>query len=498
MNNVVILDCYTDEPSGYGVRPFLGTHQIHLSQALSFKNQPHRYLTIDDLRSDDSDDISIINRTKNHSGARDIIENADVIYIVMGCFVDYAYFSAKPPKSNEVYELLKDSKAEKVLFYVMASSEGISDDYKNSKLCGIVDRTEIGNTYRYILEPEGFFLAEPNYKMLDEISTEPCQIIPQLDSPIVAEIETGTGCNTPTCSFCIESKRKARVKYREPKDIIGQVKSLYDDGVRHFRLGRQPNFYHYQRQNIDKLEELLSGIRNACPDLETLHIDNANAINVMTEKGIEFTKLIAKYCTSGNIAPLGIESFDDHVREVNNIKGSAEDVINAIRVLNEYGAERDSVTGLPKLLPGINLIHGLPGETEETHKINMKYLKRILDQGWMSARLFYRPITRPTGVTFEGKDPLAEKYEECYQEIMNEYVMPMQSRVFPEGMIVKGFRELMKKGERAQLRLLTTCSIKAQIPSSEDLSPYDYFDVKVLGNVEPKLLDCELVGHRKR
>jgi radical SAM superfamily enzyme with C-terminal helix-hairpin-helix motif len=47
---VVIFDCYTDEPSGYGVRPYLGTHQIHLSQALSHLGVDHVYLTIDDLR----------------------------------------------------------------------------------------------------------------------------------------------------------------------------------------------------------------------------------------------------------------------------------------------------------------------------------------------------------------------------------------------------------------------------------------------------------------
>lgn len=49
-NKTVILDCYTDEPSGYGARPYLGTHQIHLAQALSYKHEPFSYLTIDDLR----------------------------------------------------------------------------------------------------------------------------------------------------------------------------------------------------------------------------------------------------------------------------------------------------------------------------------------------------------------------------------------------------------------------------------------------------------------
>jgi len=46
----VILDCYTDEPSGYGVPPYLGVHQRYTSAALDYLGRKHFYLTIDDLR----------------------------------------------------------------------------------------------------------------------------------------------------------------------------------------------------------------------------------------------------------------------------------------------------------------------------------------------------------------------------------------------------------------------------------------------------------------
>ena len=115
-----------------------------------------------------------------------------------------------------------------------------------------MDKVCIGNTYRFVLENssnDNFLL--PNYELLNKISGQPVHIIEQHNYPILAEIETGTGCNTPTCSYCIEAKRHIRPTYREPQIIVNQIKALYNCGVRHFRLGRQPNFFHYQYNSIE-------------------------------------------------------------------------------------------------------------------------------------------------------------------------------------------------------------------------------------------------------
>ena len=42
-----ILDCYTDEPAGLGVPPYLGTYPRYIS---GYLNEDVNYLTIDDLR----------------------------------------------------------------------------------------------------------------------------------------------------------------------------------------------------------------------------------------------------------------------------------------------------------------------------------------------------------------------------------------------------------------------------------------------------------------
>lgn len=499
---VVILDCYTDEPSGYGARPYLGTHQTHLSQALSYKNIPHKYLTIDDLRfasgergMPDKTNIRILNKTQNADFAIDIVNNADQIYLIMGCFIDYKYFSCEPPKSDEVYNFLKNSKASKVLFYVLGSEAGLPDSYKQSKLATIIDDVCIGNTYRYVLEPGiNKTYLQPNYDLLAKISNQRVQILDQLNNPIIAEIETGTGCDRPTCRYCIEAERHIKPSYRSPESIIDQVHSLYDSGVRHFRLGRQPNLFHYQYNDVNKFNHMLSGIREKCPNLQTLHIDNVNMKSVVMPHGEEFVKSVVKYCTDGNVAPFGIESFDDNVRKQTRISGNAIEVFKAIEIINKYGAVRGP-NGFPKFLPGINLMHNLWGQSDKTHDINMEYLNRIMEQGLLTQRLFYRIMTPNSGVSFSENSKIMDYYQKCYQDIMNGFVLPMQSKVFEPGTTLKGFREVVHDDNTTELRTLGTCSIKVRT-NDIGLKPYNNYAIKVLGNVAEKIIQGQIVKER--
>ncbi len=497
-NKTVILDCYTDEPSGYGARPYLGTHQIHLAQALSYKNETFSYLTIDDLRfasgekETENTNIRILNKTKNAPQAIDIIKNAEIIYIVMGCFVEYKYFSCEPPSIDEVYTFLKNTKAKKVLFYVLGVENNICSAYRNSHLAKIIDTVCIGNTYRFVLENSAIdnFLL-PNYDLLDKISSQPIHIIEQLNYPILAEIETGTGCNTPTCSYCIEAKRHIRPSYREPHSIINQISALYQSGVRHFRLGRQPNFFHYQYNSISKLKELLSGIREFATDIQTLHIDNVNMNSVVEPHGREFVKLITEYCTDGNVAPFGIESFDDNVRKATHIYGRADKIIKAIEIINEYGAEIGK-NGFPKFLPGINLMHGLPGQTEKTHEINIEFLNKIYQNRLQTHRLFYRYMTPAEGIISSQIKEDLDYYNKCKNEIMQNFVIPMQKYVYPKGRQLRGFREVVFENGDSFLRTLGTCSIKVMIENKK-LTPYDTYNIQILDTIDPKLLKGEII-----
>ena len=126
----VIVDCYTDEPSGLGVPPFLSVHSRYIAGALNQKNIKYYYLTIDDLRYANGErnfrnsfNKRIINTTLNKNSVNKILENSDNIYVVMGCFVKYDYISAEPPSFLEVTKLLNKYKSKKFLFYSLGGSE---------------------------------------------------------------------------------------------------------------------------------------------------------------------------------------------------------------------------------------------------------------------------------------------------------------------------------------------------------------------------------------
>ena len=126
---------------------------------------------------------------------------------------------------------------------------------------------------------------------------------------------------------------------------------------------------------------MLQSIRQRCPDLKTLHIDNVNALNfaLYPEEATEITQIITEYCTPGNIAAIGVESVDPEVITKNNLKCSASEIMQAVEIINQIGGTLES-NGNFKFLPGLNFIMGLPGKTEATLTANYEFLKEIYDK----------------------------------------------------------------------------------------------------------------------
>ena len=76
---ITILDCYTDEPSGLGVPPFLGVYPRYI-----YGEHKANYLTIDDLRfyhyegklkRKPKTDIKVYNLTKDFEEIRRILQH---------------------------------------------------------------------------------------------------------------------------------------------------------------------------------------------------------------------------------------------------------------------------------------------------------------------------------------------------------------------------------------------------------------------------------------
>lgn len=412
----------------------------------------------------------------------------------MGCFVKYNYVSAEPPSFEEVKELLEkfNKKDNKILFYALGGSELSRANIQKTVPQNLFKKILFGNTYNYFIN-EQVNMFKPNYEELKEISVCSASIIKQINRPMIMEIETATGCNrNPGCTFCIEGMRGLPLQFRNEEDIINEIKALYDNGARYFRLGRQPNFYAYMNNSSEHIEKLFNGIWKKCPQIETLHIDNVGPQDVNTEEGEKITKIIAKYCTDGNITPFGVESFDPIIREKCNLNGSIEDIYKAIEIINKYGKERGK-TGMPKLLPGINIIYGLDGQSNKTLDINLANFKKILNSGNWIRRVFVRKLTSPFGEQFDNyTDKNLKEFSKWQKQVEDQFVIPMLKEIYPVGTEISRLRMEMYNNGDSILRQMATCPIRVVIKNKE-LKLDQFYKIKVIGYIGNRTLLGEVI-----
>jgi radical SAM superfamily enzyme with C-terminal helix-hairpin-helix motif len=183
---------------------------------------------------------------------------------------------------------------------------------------------------------------------------------------------------------------------------VKEIKSLNDLGVVNFRL-TQSCFFSYKAEgigetetpkpNVYEIKKLLTGIKNIAKNLRVFHVDNANPA-IIAEHPLESEKimnLIVKYCTPGNVLALGMESTDPVVLKANNLNTTPEQVMKSIELINKIGKERGN-NGMPKLLPGINIVYGLMSETKKTYELNYDFLKKVLDKGLLLRRINIRQV----------------------------------------------------------------------------------------------------------
>ncbi len=439
---ILIIDGYVDEPACLGVPPYLAPYPRYVAGALvekGVKQEDIAYRTIDQLRT-----------------SREKLDH-DITVVIAGTTVPGKYLRATPISMGELKEL--------------------------SRLGGIkilggpvrIGFGEEGGTSAKELAVTGFLLSKKDieafvYDCLDVLSDPGSMhhrmrttqeiarwgkmgafIIKQHpDYPcVMCELETYRGCPRHShCSFCTEPFY-GKPDFREIGDVVREMSALYAYGARYFRLGRQPDLFMYRAKrgvpDPYAIEELYQGIRNAAPDLEVLHMDNANPVTLarFPEESRRIAEIIVKYHTSGDVAALGMESADPEVIRANDLKALPDEVFEAIKLLNEVGAARGK-SGLPELLPGINFVHGLKGETKKTFDLNFEFMKKVLDSGLMVRRVNIRQVMTFAGTPMQGHEELAAKHKELFlrykEKMRNEIDLPMLRRVVPAGTVMRGVR----------------------------------------------------------
>jgi radical SAM superfamily enzyme with C-terminal helix-hairpin-helix motif len=232
--------------------------------------------------------------------------------------------------------------------------------------------------------------------------------------------------------------------------VAAEVAALASHGARHFRVGRQPDILaygagkgEYPAPRPDLLEQLFASIRTAAPNLKTLHIDNTNPATIARheEKSREALLAIIRHHTPGDVAAFGMETADPAVVAANNLKAQPDEVFRALEIVNEIGGVHRG--GIPELLPGLNFVCGLAGETAATYDRNEQFLSRVLAAGLLVRRVNIRQVMPFEGTPAYTNNTLGknERRFRAFKEFVRGKIdLPMLRQVYPVGTILRDVR----------------------------------------------------------
>jgi radical SAM superfamily enzyme with C-terminal helix-hairpin-helix motif len=488
--DVTIVDGYVDEPAHFGVPPYISTYPRYTAGALVDAGVPREritYHTIDALRDD-------------RDRWRDVTD-ADLAIYVGGMTVPGKYVGGTPAEPDEVRRLAWRAEGTTLLggpvrFGVGDSNEGAIETERDDLDYDFVAKGDV-EAAAHDLVREGLEGFGDRMRDNDEVARWARQgafVVehhPNHPDYLIAELETSRGC-AYRCSFCTEPLY-GDPAFRTAESVVREVEALSDHGVRDVRIGRQADILAFggdgEAPNPDALRELYGGIRDAVPDLRTLHLDNMNPVTIVDypEKSREGIRIIAEHNTPGDTAAFGLESADPVVQEQNNLLVTAQECLEAVRVVNEVGGWRpdgdretaptfgdDAARRLPKLLPGINLVHGLEGERRETFEHNREFLRRVYDEGLMVRRVNIRQV-----MAFEGTEmsetgaEIAHDHKKLFKqykrEVRETIDNPMLQRVAPPGTLLPDVHLEYHEDGTTFGRQLGTYPLLVGIPGEREL-----------------------------
>ena len=430
MTRVLVVDGYIDEPASLGVPPYSSPHVRGVIGAALDAGADVDLLSIDQIRKGEPKD-------------------GDVLIMMAGCAVPGRYLRGMPASSREIASIASSFKGERIL--------GGPAVLEAEKFDGLFEHVAKRDAAAFAFDLLDQGRGKDRWRTVEEWNrwllrgARSVTAHPDFPQPLIAEIETYRGCvryASGGCSFCVEPL-KGRPVHRSPGDIVAEVRELHRLGVKNFRLGAQTCFVSYMAQedgtevpkpNPEAVEELLAGIDDLGVDV--LHLDNANPAVIAThpQESRRIFESIVQHCSSGNVLALGMESADPAVVEANNLNATPEQVLESIKLINQVGRGRGP-SGLPDLLPGLNFIIGLDGESPRTAQLNLDFLRMVRDGGLWLRRINVRQVS---GIRREFRGNMTHSQFLRFKESVREEIdSPILREILPIGTkLTRVFTEL--------------------------------------------------------
>ncbi len=448
----LVLDGYEDEPAAFGVPNYLGFHIRYICGVLESRGIPYTYMTIDQWRLYHKESLSV---PEARASLRGELSGLDGAVILAGAIVPGKYVRGTPISRKELDEVLSIIPSPSpVLCGGWAIRHWRYDGWtplRSNLFCAVQDTDatldhfiSTGNWEHRKRTPEQWSrwaLSGASSKAV----TEHPDLITQdgRAGPLTYEIELYQGCVRfkRGCRFCIEPK-KGLPLWRTENDVLSEITAALDSGVVNVRVGGATDIYTYKAEGVEDLEypipnpePIAKVLHRAREDerLQILHVDNANPSIVAEnlEPSTEITKTLVETLSDGAVLSFGLESADPEVHEQNWLNCDSEQLKTAIRHINEFGRKKGD-RGLPKLLPGLNFIAGLKGETEESYQMNLQLLRTLSSEGLWLRRINIRQVEG------QGFQEVPEKaFKEFKQEVRNEIDSPLLQEMLPTGAILR-------------------------------------------------------------
>jgi len=458
----LIVDGYVDEPALLGVPPYVSTYPRYIAGVFLHTGFEVEYLTIDQIRKAPQwPDLS----------------KFDYMVVIAGLSVSGHYLGGTPLTFTELQRLITSSSSPQK-FVVGPIGLGYTLKGGTTALSAQLEAEVLpSRNLRYLWNRiTGRPFEGSEYQLIDLVAPIGAEIVkkhPRFPN-IICELELSRGCERRDgfCSFCTEPIIWGRFECRPLKGIIKEAEALSKVGVKAFRFGRAANIFAYHERegkpDPEAFEELFREIARLQP--EVLHCDNANPAYMCQHRKVveRMLETIVRYNTPGDVLSFGVESFDERVRHLSNIQGGVEEILEAIKMVNAVGSVR--VEGVPKLLPGINILGGLYGEDENTYEINYRWLRKILDGGLLLRRINIRQVMvfpstslyRMLGRKRRLNHSVFKRFKE---RVRSEIDLPMMKKVFPFGATLRGIYLEKSEGKLTYGRQLGSYPVLVGVPS---------------------------------
>ena len=440
----LVLDGYEDEPAAFGVPPYVGFHVRYVCGVLESAGVPYDYMTVDQHRQA---------LKQNPDDVQQRLATCLGVVCIAGAVVPGKYLRGAPISLKETQTLIQSiPHATPSLFGGWAirgwkqqgwtplrSNLFLAVQDTDATLHHFLNSGEWKHQRRTAEQWTAWAQAGASSKAVHQHPDLGTQDNP---GPLTYEVEVYQGCvrYKRGCKFCIEPKKGVPI-WRTPEDIVEEVRLAHEMGVHHVRLGGMTDTYTYMAEGVRELEypvpnpepiaKLLHGLRED-ERLGILHTDNGNPsiIAENLEESEAITKTLVETLSDGAVLSFGLESADPNVHQANWLNCDPAQLKSAIRLINKHGSVRGE-RGLPKLLPGLNFIAGLNGETEATYGMNMALLKDIRAEGLLLRRINIRQVE---GEGFQDIPPVA--FSKFKTTCRDEIDKPLLKELFPLGHVI--------------------------------------------------------------